>query len=84
VALGLKDVAQSGKNSQSEFGKFGSAMIDHRLIDCAQDSIGNVRGTRDLKKMTACMNHFNLEKDQSPFSLYHIAVAASARPCITA
>jgi hypothetical protein len=65
VALRLEHFAQSREDRQPEFGKFGPAVIDHRLIHCPQNSVGDVRWTWNLKKMTACMNHFILEKVQS-------------------
>jgi hypothetical protein len=37
-------------------------VIDHRLVHGAQNAIGNVCGTRDLKKMTTCMNHLSLKE----------------------
>ena len=62
VTFGLKNIAQAAQDLQAEFGEFGSPVIDHRLIHCPQDAVRNVGRSRNLKKMTACVNHFILDQ----------------------
>ena|SRR5437879_2426579 len=82
MAFRLEDLTQSREDRQTEFSKLGPAVVDNRLIHCAQDAIRNVCRTWNLKEVTACMNHFPLEKRSNPIVFYITSpVAASARCC---
>jgi hypothetical protein len=50
---GFEDRLQPVKNSSTEFGKFGSAMIDNGTIDSAQNSVRDVGWTWNLQEVPA-------------------------------
>ena len=66
VRPGLEDVLQPGEHRLAEIGKLGTAMVDRRMIDRAQDPIGDVRWSRDLKKMAPAGGIAEAEHRGSP------------------
>jgi hypothetical protein len=55
----LKDWAKALENFCAQFREFGASVVNDRLGHGSQDSVGDIRGTRDLKKVAARMNHRN-------------------------
>src|ERR1700677_1945127 len=53
----LKDRAQAFQNLYSELREFGTAVVNDGSVDGSQNAVGNVRRTRDLKKVAAGVNH---------------------------
>ena len=69
---GLEDRAQAVEDFSRQRGEFRTSMIDDRLIHRAQDPIGNVGGTGDLKEVPARMPH--------GYAVYTVRLAAALKP----
>ena len=53
VSLCLEYALHPGKHAFREHGELGAAMVDRRLVDCAQYAVGHIRRSRDLQEVTA-------------------------------
>jgi hypothetical protein len=51
--FGFEDLLQAGEHFLTELLKTGSAMIDRRVVDCAQHAVGHIGRPRDLQKMAS-------------------------------
>ena len=57
--VGLEDGLDAFEAMFGQYGEFGAAMVDGRVVDGAQNPVGNVRGAGDLKEVSAWLKcHF--------------------------
>ncbi len=52
-----EDAFEPLEDLEAKLGELGSPVVDGRLSDFFQNTIGNVRRTRDLQEMASGMNH---------------------------
>jgi hypothetical protein len=53
----LKNRAETFENLLGELREFWAAVVDDRLVDRPQNSVGYVSGARDLEKVATSVNH---------------------------
>ena len=80
-SLVLEDSFHALQASLRQHGEFRTAMVDYRLVDGSQNTVGNVRRSRDLKEVsTWLIFHVCDQYVECEYSLFEDTLSTALNP----